>query len=64
MSNSVGKVMSELTIPLCILYILQNQATPLFIAATNGYAGAVDMLLAYGANVNHMAAVSKLITHQ
>ena len=58
MSNSVGKVMSELTIPLCILYILQNQATPLVVAATNGYTGAVDMLLAYGANVNHMAIVS------
>lgn len=40
---------------------LQSQATPLLIAAENGYAGIVDMLLAHGANVNHVAAVSFVI---
>ena len=36
--------------------------TPLVIAAMKGHTKVVDMLLAYGANVNHMAVVSLLYT--
>ena len=45
----------------CMLISLQGQATPLLIAAENGHASIVDILLAHGANVNHMEAVSHVI---
>ena len=37
-------------------------ATPLMVAVEKGHTNVVDMLLAYGANVNHMAVVSLLYT--
>ena len=40
---------------------LQDQYTPVTIAAQNGHASIVDMLLAHGANVNHVTAVSYVI---
>ena len=36
---------------------LQLQATPLCVAAQNGHTGVIDILLANGANVNHMDEV-------
>ena len=38
--------------------MLQNQCTPLTIAAENGHANVVDMLLQRNANVNHKNVVS------
>ena len=38
--------------------MLQNQCTPLTIAAQNGHANVVDMLLQRNANIHHMNAVS------
>ena len=40
---------------------LQDQFTPLTIAAKKGHASIVDMLLAHGANVNHVETVSYVI---
>ena len=34
------------------------QSTPLGVAAQNGHTEVVDMLVAHGANVNHVNAVS------
>ena len=41
--------------------LLQDQFTPVTIAAKHGHASIVDMLIAHGANVNHVAAVSFII---
>ena len=38
--------------------MLQNQSTPLTIAADKGHANVVDMLLQRNANVNHKSVVS------
>ena len=38
--------------------VLQNQSTALTVAAQQGHANVVDMLLQMNANVNHMNAVS------
>ena len=38
--------------------MLQSQCTPLEIAALNGHANVVDMLLQRNVNVHHMDAVS------
>ena len=38
--------------------MLQNQSTPLIVAAEKGHANVVDMLLQRNANVNHKNVVS------
>ena len=41
--------------------LLKDQFTPVTVAAQEGHTSIVDMLIAHGANVNHVAAVSFII---
>ena len=43
---------------MCVSLSLQLQTTPLGVAARSGNTAVVDMLLANGANINHMNEVT------